>query len=57
MGNSLVTVCVMQIHNGGAYGGYGTAGLRPCILLKTDNIKITGGDGMSPETAYTIDVK
>lgn len=30
------------------------SGFRPCISLKSDNIRITGGDGMSEETAYTI---
>ena len=31
-----------------------TNGLRPCISLKSDIIKITGGDGLSEATAYTI---
>ena len=30
-------------------------GLRPCILLRND-IKITGGDGKTEETAYTIGI-
>lgn len=29
-------------------------GLRPCIFLKADIIKITGGDGKSADTAYVI---
>ena len=29
-------------------------GLRPCILLRSD-IKITGGDGKGPNTAYTLE--
>ncbi len=29
-------------------------GLRPCISLKSNIIKITGGDGLSEDTAYTI---
>lgn len=29
-------------------------GIRPCISLKSDIIKITDGDGKSPETAYII---
>ncbi len=30
------------------------SGLRPCILLR-ENIKITGGDGKTEATAYTIE--
>lgn len=29
-------------------------GFRPCILLKSNTIKITGGDGKSETTAYTL---
>ncbi len=35
-------------------GDSGSYGLRPCISLKSDIIKITGGDGTSEETAYII---
>ncbi len=31
-----------------------TYGFRPCILLKSNAIKVTQGDGKSPETAYLI---
>lgn len=39
---------------GRTYGFAYTTGLRPCISLKSDSIKITGGDGTSADTAYTI---
>ena len=40
---------------GGFTSGYsGAYGLRPCISLKSNIIKITGGDGTSEGTAYTI---
>lgn len=35
-------------------GASNMGGIRPCISLKTDVIKITGGDGKSEETPYTI---
>lgn len=47
-------LCDIQSY-GKAFGYLGDAGLRPCILLKTD-IKITGGDGKMEETAYTIGI-
>lgn len=31
-------------------------GLRPCISLKSDIIRITGGDGTSEATAYTLGI-
>ena len=31
-------------------------GFRPCILLKSNAIKITGGDGKSEATAYTLGI-
>ncbi len=41
--------------SGGGTLGYSRAhGLRPCISLKSNIIKITGGDGTSEGTAYTI---
>jgi len=38
---------------GGANGGSYSFGLRPCFSLRSD-IKITGGDGQSEATAYTM---
>lgn len=39
---------------GAVFGSSNTYGLRPCISLKSDIIKITDGDGKSPQTAYII---
>lgn len=39
---------------GGTKGNFCTFGLRPCISLKSNSIKITDGDGKSQETAYII---
>lgn len=40
--------------DGSAYGYPREYGLRPCISLKANIIKITGGDGKSETTAYVI---
>jgi len=38
---------------GNTYGNSFSYGLRPCFSLRSD-IKITGGDGQSETTAYTM---
>ena len=40
--------------DGNTRGHSSTYGLRPCISLKSDIIRITGGDGKSAKTAYAI---
>lgn len=47
--------CLCRVYTGEpSLIGFSSAyGLRPCILLKTD-IKLTGGDGKTEETAYII---
>ena len=42
--------------DGDTYGMSDTYGLRPCISLKSSIIRITGGDGTSEDTAYTIGI-
>lgn len=46
----------MVTPEGGTRGGSLQRGLRPCILLKSNDIKITGGDGKSEATAYTLGI-
>ena len=52
-----------ELYSGGVCGVYSNGdvacysdarGIRACILLKSSMIKITKGDGKSPETAYVI---
>ena len=47
--------CLCRVYTGepSSIGLSPAYGLRPCILLKTD-IKLTGGDGKTEETAYII---
>lgn len=40
--------------DGRAYGRSYTGGLRPCVSLKSDIIRIIGGNGLREDTAYTI---
>ena len=40
--------------SGYPYGFTGKGGLRPCISLKYDKLKIVSGDGKSADTAYVI---
>ena len=47
-------MCGVNWSNSGTWGYPRTSGLRPCISLKSNIIKITGGDGTSEGTAYTI---
>lgn len=44
-----------RVHLDGTIQGFpGSGGLRPCISLKSNIIKITSGDGKSADTAYVI---
>ncbi len=54
-GLSSYNICIV-ISDGHTYGASYTHGLRPCISLKSDVIRITGGDGTSEDTAYTIGI-
>lgn len=48
-----ITLCV--VCSDGFSGGFSfDRGLRPCISLKSNIIKITSGDGKSADTAYVI---
>ncbi len=52
---NLANDAMCRVHAGGAAVGNVTKyGLRPCISLKSDIIRITGGDGLSENTAYVI---
>lgn len=52
---ALVDGPITGVNNKGNCNGYsGDFGLRPCISLKADIIKITGGDGKSTGSAYVI---
>ncbi len=45
----------MNVMNSSVVGGFvSDNGLRPCISLKSNVIKITSGDGKSTDTAYVI---
>ncbi len=47
--------CTCYVYdNGNIVNTSHTYGLRPCISLKANEIKITSGDGKSEATAYTI---
>ena len=49
------TYYMCYVRSNGDEGGCSyTRGLRPCISLKPNIIQITGGDGLSENTAYTI---
>lgn len=49
------TLC--RVEKAGSVSGRNvTEGFRPCISLKSSNIKITGGDGKTEATAYTLGV-
>ena len=54
-GLSSYNICIV-LSDGHTYGASYTHGLRPCISLKSDVIRITGGDGTSEDTAYTIGI-
>ncbi len=42
--------------DGRLYGFKSSYGIRPCFSLKAGSIKITGGDGTSEATAYTLGI-
>lgn len=52
-GETKRNVCTVYA-NGTSKGELREYGLRPCISLKSDIIKITGGDGKNADTAYVI---
>lgn len=52
---ALFTTPLLTILSNGSYSFDELVfGLRPCISLKASHIKITGGDGKTEQTAYTI---
>lgn len=54
-GNQIGTpLCYVASHGWTGVAFY-TCGLRPCISLKSNDIKIISGDGQSEETAYTVE--
>ncbi len=57
----LKAACVAQANSGGELSGYSSGslslGLRPCIALKYNEIKIAqSGDGKSESSAYTLEI-
>ena len=43
-----------EVYTTTTYSNSSECGLRPCISLKSNIIKITEGDGKSPDSAYVI---
>lgn len=50
------TICRVEASGNAVGRNDVTEGFRPCISLKSKNIKITGGDGKTKVTAYTLGV-
>ena len=54
--NVLTASTLTVLYSGGtATGTERISGFRPCISLRTNNIRITGGTGADEENAYTIE--
>lgn len=49
-------LCTVNTSKGTTQARCISHGLRPCISLKSNIIKITGGDGKTEETAYTLGI-